>query len=299
VLVPLQELLSHARRNDYAVGYFEAWDSYSLEAVAEAAALESSPVILGFGCQMVDRAWLDQGGIDLLGRLGRLVAESCPVPVSLLLNEAQTLEQAERGLRAGFNAIMLDTSTWPRDEAVAAVSRLTKLAHAAGAAVEAELGHLPDATPGGIDAGAASLTDPDEAAAFVEQTGVDCLAVSIGNIHLLTDAEAPVDMELLSRIHERIDVPLVIHGGTGFPLREVRRAISLGVAKFNVGTTLKRAFLDGIPSRADSGRDIVDVHAALGSHKETDILVVGKERMRLRVQQLMRAYGSGGRVDTP
>ncbi len=296
MLVPLQELLGHARRNEYAVGYFEAWDSYSVEAVAEAAARESSPVILGFGCLMVDRAWLDQGGIDLLGNLGRLVAEQCPIPVSLLLNEAQTLEQAEHGLRAGFNAIMLDTSTWPRDEAVAAVSRFTKLAHAAGVAVEAELGHLPDATASGIDASTASLTDPDEAAAFVEQTGVDCLAVSIGNIHRLTDSDAPVDMERLSRIHERIDVPFVIHGGTGFPLREVRRAITLGVAKFNVGTTLKRAFLDGILTRV--GHDIVDVHAALGSHKEADILVAGKEPMCLRVQQLMDAYGSSGRANS-
>src|SRR5690242_85273 len=112
-IVPLPTLLDRALAAGYGLGYFEAWDGYSLEAVCEAAAEERSPVIMGFGGMMADRAWLDEGGVEALGALGRARAQRVPVPVALLLNEAQTLEQAYRGMDAGFNAVMLDTSAWP------------------------------------------------------------------------------------------------------------------------------------------------------------------------------------------
>src|SRR4051794_18741376 len=112
-LISMATALHHAVRFGYAIGYFEAWDSYSLEAVLEAAEEERSPVILGFGGMMADSAWLDNGGVDLLGAMGRVAAQRAHVPVSLLLNEAQTYEQALQGMEAGFNAIMLDTSAWP------------------------------------------------------------------------------------------------------------------------------------------------------------------------------------------
>ena len=106
-LVPLTELLADAVAGRYAVGYFEAWDGASLEAVLEAAEAERAPVILGFGCLLVDQGWLDAGGIETLGALGRSTADRSQVPVSLLLNEAHTPEHALRGADAGFNAVML------------------------------------------------------------------------------------------------------------------------------------------------------------------------------------------------
>src|SRR3954468_13772153 len=151
-LVSLSDQLRNALRDGYGVGYFEAWDSYSLEAVLEAAEEEAAPVILGFGGMMADSGWLDNGGVELLGARGRVVAERARVPVSLLLNEAQTFDQAVRGMEAGFNAVMLDTSVWGWGEATEAVARLTRLAHARGVTVEAEVGRLPGATEDGIDA---------------------------------------------------------------------------------------------------------------------------------------------------
>src|SRR6185369_10896284 len=118
--------------------------------------------------------------------LGRVRAERTTVPVALLFNEAQTFDQALRAMDAGFNAVMLDTAVWPAEEAAGTVAELVRAAHPRGVAVEAELGRLPDATAAGIDRSHASLTDPEAAAAFVAATGVDCLAVSIGNVHLLT-----------------------------------------------------------------------------------------------------------------
>jgi fructose-bisphosphate aldolase class II len=291
-LVPLVELLQRAREAGYGLGYFEAWDGCSLEAVGEAAAEERSPVILGFGGMMVDRGWLDEGGIEALGALGRVRAERASGLVSLLFNEAQTLEQALRAMEAGFNAVMLDTSAWPLDEATAAVAGLVRAAHARGVAVEGELGRLPDATADGIDASRAALTDPDEAAAFVAATGVDCLAVSIGNVHLLTGREAPVDLERLAAIRRRVSVPLVIHGGTSFPARAVPAAVAGGVAKFNIGTVLKRCFLDGVQAAMDGWPAGVNVHDVLGSHKEADFLEAGKRSMKEKVKELMRLYGS-------
>ena len=240
-LVPMTTLLAGALEGGYAVGYFEAWDGYSLEAVVEAAEAERAPVILGFGCLLVDQAWLDEGGIEMLGCLGRGAAERARVPVSFLLNETRTFEQAVRGIDAGFNAVMMDTSAWSPVEAASSVARLVEVAHTRGVAVEAELGRLPDAVDGRIDDLAASLTDPDEAAAFVEATGVDCLAVSIGNVHLLTGRSARVDLVRLEAVHRRVRLPLVIHGWTSFPRGAVRPAVARGVAKFNVGTALRSA----------------------------------------------------------
>jgi len=295
-LVSMEDLFRSAGRDGYALGYFEAWDTYSLEAAVEAAETEESPVILGFGCMMADRDWLDRDGVEALGAMGRVVAKRAHVPVALLLNEAQTLDQALRGIESGFNAVMLDTSAWAWNDAVAQVSELTRVAHARGVAVEGELGRLPDFIERVVDDSQASLTDPEQAAAFVAQTGVDCLAVSIGNVHLLTTQYAPVDMEHLEAISRRVSTPLVIHGGTSFPPDAAPRAIAARVVKFNVGTILKRAFFVGMRQSVQAQQETTDVHLILGSHKPEDVMNAGKARMREKIQELMRVYGSSGRA---
>src|ERR1022692_3297047 len=238
-LVPLQQILSKARSDGYAVGYFEAWDACSLEAVLAAAEEESAPVILGFGAMMVDGTWLDGLGVEVLGAIGR--------------------------------------------------------SYAVRSAVDGALGSPAEATALGVDHSHASLTDPDEAARFVEETGADCLAVSVGNVHIMMDREASIDMERLQSIHQRVDVPLVIHGGTSFPPAAVAPAIALGVAKFNVGTVLKHAFWDGLESAVRSVGTNPDVHQLLGSHKESDVMRVAQQRMTTKVRSLIRQYGGSGR----
>ncbi|MDH4103029.1 MAG: class II fructose-bisphosphate aldolase [Thermoleophilia bacterium] len=295
-LAPLTTLLADARAGGYAVGYFEAWDSYSLEAVVEAAEAESAPVILGFGCLLVDRAWLDGGGIEALSRLGRPVAEQAQVPTCLLLNEANTLEQARRGLDAGFTALMLHTGRQSLTDAVEQVGALVRAAHERGVAVEGELGSLPAATGSEIDDAHAALTDPGEAAAFVAATGVDSLAVSFGNVHVLEGRSAPVDLDRLAEIHRLVDVPLVVHGGTSFPPEAVAGAIARGVAKFNVGTVLKRTFLEGLAEAVGTRVDDPGPHELLGSHSSHDLLDAGKRRLVPVVRNLIRLYGGSGRA---
>jgi ketose-bisphosphate aldolase len=294
MLVPLPHLLAQAQAGGYALGYFEAWDSYSLEAVIEAAEAEQAPVILGFGCMMISQNWLDSGGIEWLGSLGHTLAQHAQIPAAFLLNETHTYEECLVGIQVGFNAVMLDSSDWETSAAIAQTRKLVRVAHAQGVAVESELGHLPDATAQSIDDSQARLTDPEEAASFVAQTGVDCLAVSIGNVHLLTHSLASIDLARLKAIYERAAVPLVIHGGTGFPPDAVPAAIRAGAAKFNVGTILKKAFWAGIRDAVLALDAEVNIHDVIGSHREQDYLLEGKRRMRAKVREFLRLYGSSG-----
>lgn len=294
MIVPLPYLLTKAQEGGFALGYFEAWDSYSLEAVIEAAEAENAPVILGFGCMMLSEAWLDAGGIEILGNIGLTLAERTHLPVALLLNEAHTYQQCMTGIQAGFNAVMLDTSTWQVESAIEQIRELVKAAHAQYVAVEAELGHLPDATHQGIDTSSATLTDASEASFFVEQTGIDCLAVSIGNVHLLTRGAARIDLTRLAAIHEHTSVPLVIHGGTGFPPAAIPTAIHYGVSKFNVGTSLKKSFFNAIRDSMLTYDDSANIHDIVGSHREQDFLLAGKKSMQATVQAYLQLYRSSG-----
>jgi fructose/tagatose bisphosphate aldolase len=190
---------------------------------------------------------------------------------------------------------MIDTHSWKTDDAITAVRDLCRVAHQAGVAVEGELGSPAEATASGVDHSHERLTDPDEAARFVEETGVDCLAVSVGNVHILMGEEAAIDMERLRSIHERVGVPLVIHGGTSFPPSAVAPAIALGVAKFNVGTVLKHECWSGLESAVGSAGADPDVHRLLGSHKSSDVMAAAQERMTSKVRSLIRQYGGSGR----
>ena len=292
----MPEVLSRAIKGGYAVGYFEAWDSYSLEAVAAAAEIEQSPVIIGIGCMMTDAKWLERDGISALGALAAVFASRMKMPAAVILNEARNWSQVEQGLSAGFNAVMLDTSHWPADDALQAVRRLVERAHERRVAVEAEVGALPDATATGIDERHSQATDPESAQEFVEHTGVDALAVSVGNVHLLLNGSTRIDLDLLEEIHRRTDVPLVMHGGSGFPADVVYGAIERGVAKFNVGTVLKKTFFQAVRAGALKASEDESVHELVGSRRRNDVLAAGQSAMTSKVRELMRLYRSSGKA---
>ena len=292
----MRDMLKTALAGGYAVGYFEAWDQYSLEAALEAADEARSPVMLGFGCEMMNQQWFDGGGQHGLAALGAAVGADAKVPVCLLLNEAATFKQVVRGLAWGFEAVMLDASDLPLEDNIAATREVVEAAHALGADVEGEVGRLADASasPGG--AAQSELTDPDDAARYVAETGVDALSVSIGNVHIMADGEAHIDLERLVRLRVAVGVPLVIHGGTGFPASAVPRAVELGVAKFNVGTILKQLFLDGIREAVGALPPQVNIQEVIGSRRAGDLLQGAKERVKAEVMRRMILYGSAGKA---
>jgi ketose-bisphosphate aldolase len=289
MLVPLGELLGDASAGGYAVVYPEAWDMYSLEAVLEAAEDENAPVVLGFGGVMMEPGWFDGGGLERLAAFGLTMARGARVPVSFILNEVTTLDQAMRGIRAGFNVVMMSPGELSYDESVQLTRRLVAEAHTAGVSVEAELGSLPDAT-GDKGEEAGTFTDPQEAASFVAETGIDALAVSVGNVHSLSGGQASIDWERLAALHEAVPVPLVLHGGTGFPEEGIVRAISLGVTKVNIGTALKQAFLDGLAEAVGSLPTGISAHHTVGSRKPADVLQQGKDRVREEARRRIRLW---------
>jgi fructose-bisphosphate aldolase class II len=292
MLVPFVDLLADALAGGYAVGYFEAWDMYSLEAVLEAAEAERAPVILGFGGAVVNQEWLDRGGLERWAGLGRVTASQAGVPVSYILNEVSEFSHVVRGIHAGFNCVMLDSSELPAGEHKRLTNQVVELAHPLGVGVEAEVGMLPDAS-GDMGGTAGALTDPREAKRFVEQTGIDALGVSIGNVHTLMDGKVSVDWERLEAIHQELTLPLVIHGGTGFPDDAVARAISLGVAQFNVGACLKQAFLDGLAEAVSNRPPGGSIHQLMGSRTPADVLQYAKDRMKEEVARRIRLMRPG------
>ena len=295
-LVSMSSLLKHAAQNNYAVGYFESWDSYSFEAILETAENEQSPIIMGFGATMLEDNWLNKNGISFLGASGKVLLENAKVPVAFLLNETHTLEQALKGIEVGFNTVMIDSHRWPVEEAKKAVKKLVDVAHKNNVEVEAEFGSLPDYLGGEIVDAHSYMTDPQEAQEFVKDTGIDCLAIAIGNVHLLTKGSANINIERLKEIKSKVSIPLAVHGGTGFPDSQIKDAILNGVSKFNVGTRLKTDFFNEVRKYIMNLEQEPFIHDIVGSHKEKDFLEQGKKAIIKKVTSFMKLYGSSGKA---
>jgi len=291
-LAPLSELLRAAAAGGYAVGYFEAWDTYSLEAVAAAAEAERAPVVLGFGGMMMEQQWLDRFGIEPLGAYGRAVAEGLSIPAALILNEVWEPEHAQRGVDAGFNVVMLNTCELPFARNVELTRELVAYAHPRGVEVQAELGRLPTFGEGG----AGELTDPAAAAAFVAATGVDLLAVSVGNMHLRTEGTSGIEWDRLRAIRAQVGVPLVIHGGSGLSAETVAALIAEGITLFHVGTVMKKQFWEATLTALAEPPARPDYQTIVGSRKPGDFLLPGQAAVVASMRALMQLHGSSGKA---
>ncbi len=294
-LVPMTQLLAHARKNRFAVGYFESWNLESLLAVKDAAEQAGSPVIIGFNGRFLgNRARRVREDMRHYGRLGAAVAERSPIPMALILNEADDSELLLSGLEAGFNVIMHEGC--PLEESIRINLSLVKSAHARGAEVEAEIGELPHAESGGKISGGWK-TDPAEAERLVSTTGVDALAVSVGNVHVLEGRKARLDLALVKELASRIPVPLVLHGGTGIDEGDLRQAIGLGISKINVGTVLRRTFINSLReflSRRDVDR--LDPGEVTSTGGQEDLLAAARAAVASEVRKLMEVFGSTHRA---
>lgn len=294
-LVALPELLDRARRGGYAVGYFEAWDLYSLEAVLAAAEAELSPLILGIGGLSANHEWLRSHGIEVYGAACEMIARRTKLPTAILLNEADSFEEAAAGLRAGYNAVMMHTQGWPWERLVRDTRALVCAAHGLGVAVEGEVGALSEMRGGVLDDSRGRMTSVEEAAAFVGATGVDCLAVAVGNVHFVHDDHTPrIDTQRIRDIGAAVSVPLVLHGGSGTPPDQVRAAIEAGIAKINVGTRLKRVYGAALDAAVRAGGS--DANLLHGSRRPDDVCVRAAEAVTAEVRRLIGIFGSSGRA---
>jgi len=239
-LVPMSEILISARRGGYAVGAFEVWNLESVQVVVAAAEGLSQPVILQVGPYEADYA-----GLEDISHIAVFHARRAKVPVALHLDHADTFERVMRCINHGFTSVMLDVSHLPYAENVAATKEVVRVAHACGVSVEGELGRI-----GGEEAGIdvtnedVHLTNPDQALEFVNETGIDALAVAIGTVHGFYKSKPNIRLGLLKEIAERVPIPLVLHGGSGTPDTDITKAVSFGIAKVNICTEFVAAFAD-------------------------------------------------------
>jgi ketose-bisphosphate aldolase len=294
-LESISSLLERAIRGGYAVGYFESWNIESLQGVIDAAEQTRSPIIVGFnGGFLSGHDRLAGERLSWYAALGRAAAESASVPCGFLFNECPWDDWVVLAINSGFNLVMPADASAPFDRYVERVSALARLAHAHGVAVEAEVGELPSGIAG-HDSGGGSLTDPRVAAEFVAATGIDLLAVSVGNVHVKVDGTQDLDLGRLAEIHRQVKLPLVLHGGTGISAYSLRHAISLGVAKVNYGTYLKQSYLRAVRGALD--REGLDPHRVLGMGGADDLLVAGRFGVRDAVLERIDLLGCRGRAD--
>jgi len=291
-LEPAGELLSYAYQKNFALGYFESWDLASLEGVIDAAEQSRAPVIVGFNGAFLSRPErTPPARLEWYGGLARAAAESARVPVATMFNECPCDDWVRRATLAGFNLVMLADPRASYPDLALRVARLVEDAHPRGIAVEAELGVLPS---GVDDHGEASesRTDPDLAAAFVQETHIDVLAVSAGNVHVLLEGHRELDLPLLATIRQKVDVPLALHGGSGIERNSLRDAIALGVAKVNYGTYLKQRCLAAWSQAL--ARACGNPHDVLGGG-ESDLMALGRRAVREAVLERIEVLGCCGR----
>lgn len=288
-LVSMHELLADARRGGYAVCYCESWNLESLQAVLEGAEELKSPVIAGFnGGFLMHPSRSKPEDLAFYAGMASAVRQA-RVPVSLILNESDDFSQIAAGIELGFNAVMVESHHLGFEAYLALVKRVVALGRAKGIFVEGQIGELPDGW-NGLN-GQGTITDPALAKSFVEETGVDALSVSIGNVHIMTQGKAAVNLEALRRIREVVQVPLVVHGGTGFPAQSAADVISLGVAKFNFGTVLKQAYLAAVRDKLAAYQEPMNPHPFLGMGGPEDIMAAGREAVKTKVKELIQQYG--------
>jgi len=232
-LVTLKDVMQPALKDGYAIGGLVTLGWEDMCAYVAAAEAVGCPVILqaGPGCRA-------HTPLPILGKMFRHLAQAASVPVVAHLDHGYTYDECSEALDSGFSSLMFDGSRKPLAENIAETAQIAKLAHDNAISCEGEIGFV------GYDNGEASAgTDPDEAAIFARDTGVDAMAVSVGNVHLQQNASDGLDEARIRAIEAVTDVPLVIHGGSGVPAAQ-RRALAQGsnICKFNIGTELRMAF---------------------------------------------------------
>ena len=290
-LVSIRNILKDAQEKKCAVGHFEAWDYGSLVATVKAAEEMKSAIIIGFGGRSFKTSvgW-DEVKLASFANMGKIMAQDSSVPTVFILNEVEDLEIIKKGMRFGFNSLMFDGSSLPLEENIKLTRRVVKEAAKKGIDVEGQVGRIPEK---GERIEKNSLTSPQEAAYFVEKTGVSALAISVGNIHMATDEESSINLGLLEKINKLTSVPLVIHGGTGFPDALIHEVINRGVYKFNVGTILKGVFLREVKKTLEK-EDLskADFQELLGSNSQVDIINEGYFAVKQVVKEKLELYSS-------
>lgn len=288
MLVPAKEMLDKARAGKYAVGHFNINNLEWTKAILQTAQELKSPVILGVsegaGKYMT-------GYKTIVGMVNGMLEElNITVPVALHLDHG-SYEGCLKCIEAGFSSVMFDGSHYPIAENIEKTSELVKICHEKGMSIEAEVGAIGGEEDGVVGMG--ECADPNECKAIAD-LGVDFLAAGIGNIHGKYPANWPgLSFETLAAVKEKVgELPLVLHGGTGIPADQIKKAISLGVSKINVNTECQIAFAEATRKYIEEGKDLQGK-----GFDPRKLLAPGTEAIKATVKEKMELFGSVGKAE--
>ncbi len=259
-ITPIKTELAKALQERYAIPLFDVFEMQGMEGVMDALAEKRAPTIIG-----IYSPYAALPNCRSLAAYVRCRANDTDVPISLMLDHGSSVEQCLEVLAYGFTDVMYDGSSLPLEENIANTRRVVAAAHAAGAGVEAELGHVGMGDQYDLLGGQRiGFTDPENVAHFVEATGVDFLAIAFGNAHGLYKGEPHLDLDLVAEIRRRVDVPLVMHGGTGLSDEQFRSAIAAGINKINFATSIMNSAADNMRmAAAKPEASMFDIHAGI------------------------------------
>lgn len=229
-LVKMKDLLRRAEEKNIGCGAFSVGNMEMVRGAIRAAEELDTPIIL-----QIAEVRLKNSPLHLMGPMMVQAAKEAKVDVAVHLDHGLTFETVDKALELGFTSVMLDASTLPFEENIDKVKTVVEKARKYGATVEAELGLVGGSEDGSCDHGI-RCTDPDDAVVYARETGIDALAVAIGNAHGNYPVAPTLAFDVLEKIHEKVDIPLVLHGGSGITDKDFQRAISLGIRKVNIAT---------------------------------------------------------------
>ncbi len=279
-----RNLLLIARKAGCAIPACNANTLEQVQAILKAADVENSPVILQFSRRAA--IYLGMGdiaaGLSIALTMGRNVQKTVRVPVWLHFDHGRAHE-VQMAVRLGFDSVMFDGADLPYQKNLAETRQLATACHRAGVFLEAEIGEVPRADA--AEPEPIRLTDPDQAAHFARETGVDFLAVSLGSIHAVKARENRLDLVRLAAIRALVDCPLVLHGSSGVTDEDLLSGIRGGLSKINMATRFNQAFTSGVRDRLVGDTDLVDPRPYLGA---------GRDNMLERVRSVIRLLGAAG-----
>jgi ketose-bisphosphate aldolase len=282
-LFGLNDLLIPAQKDHYAIGAYNFSNTEMAQATMEEGVALRSPVM--YIISPMEARLL---GVKTIVRMIDWLADEAGIPVCLHLDHASDIESVKESIDAGFPSVMIDASQKTFEENIRITRTVVDMAREKGVTVEGELGAV--GRTDGIEAEGAghfALADPGHAAEYVERTGVDALAISIGNAHGLYTQMPQLDFDLLSAVRDKVDVPLVLHGGSGTPADQLHKAIELGICKVNVASEIGKAYV---------GTIIDTMTEKAGKIWYTEAIIDAKAAVREVVRRWMNELGSINRL---
>jgi len=273
-LVTISDMLANARKNHYAVGAFNIINLEMMLAIVHAAELERSPVIV-----QVWHGDLAHIGVNYTGAIVKVAAKSTSIPIALQLDHGQNLEQVKSCIDSGFTSVMIDLSSSSFSENLNRTKEVVREAHSKNITVEAELGSILNGKSS-IEERKSSLTELDQAVQFVHETKIDALAVAIGTAHGIYSYGPEIDFDLLKKLIDRAHVPIVVHGGSFTPDKDIIAMVRMGVAKINIGTELMMTFTEALKKMVCNGTKEVTAKNVLCYARDSVENVV-RSKMRL------------------